>query len=92
MEVVEQDAEGFLREQASSKIIELSPAGSRRFLVRAGSREGIVRQTKKTITVGGNWHQTPAELEFGVRRAWRNARISLPSLLLDIALCHCAGR
>lgn len=56
MEVVEQDAEGFLREQASSKIIELSPAGSRRFLVRAGSREGIVRQTKKTITVGGNWH------------------------------------
>ncbi len=89
MEVVEQDAEGFLREQASSKIIELSPAGSRRFLVRAGSREGIVRQTKKTITVGGNWQ---AELEFGARRAWRNARISLPSLLLDIALCHCAGR
>ncbi|KAF9462533.1 nitric oxide synthase [Collybia nuda] len=42
--------------------------------IRAGSTEGIIRESQERGTVGGVWTQTPGELEFGLRRAWRNAR------------------
>lgn len=42
--------------------------------IRTGATDGIIRQDKKQGKIGGNWTQTPTELEFGLRRAWRNSR------------------
>lgn len=42
--------------------------------IRAGAVGGLVRQDKSYAKIGGNWTQTTQELEFGVRRAWRNSR------------------
>ena len=42
--------------------------------IRAGAAEGIVRSDRSYAMIGGNWTQTQQELEFGVRRAWRNSR------------------
>lgn len=42
--------------------------------IRSGASDGIIRQGKKNGKIGGNWTQTPTELEFGLRRAWRNSR------------------
>ena len=39
-----------------------------------GATGGIAREHKLPTRLGGNWTQTPRELEFGIRRAWRNAR------------------
>ena len=39
-----------------------------------GATGGIAREHKLPTRLGGNWTQTPGELEFGIRRAWRNAR------------------
>ena len=39
-----------------------------------GATGGIARERKLLTRLGGNWTQTPGELEFGIRRAWRNAR------------------
>ena len=42
--------------------------------IRAGAVEGIVRFDRSRALIGGSWTQTPEELQFGVRRAWRNSR------------------
>ncbi|OCK79887.1 hypothetical protein K432DRAFT_454237, partial [Lepidopterella palustris CBS 459.81] len=42
--------------------------------IRSSCRQAIVRGDRDEGTVGGNWMQTSKELEFGIRRAWRNAR------------------
>ena len=42
--------------------------------IRSNASDGIIRQDKKNGKVGGNWTQTPKELKFGLRRAWRNSR------------------
>ena len=42
--------------------------------IRAGSIEATVRLDRSKGKVGGNWIQSRRELEFGVRRAWRNSR------------------
>lgn len=42
--------------------------------IRAGATVGIVRLNRSKALIGGSWTQTSRELEFGVRRAWRNAR------------------
>ena len=39
-----------------------------------GATGGIAREHKLPTRLGGNWTQTAGELEFGSRRAWRNAR------------------
>lgn len=39
-----------------------------------GSKEGVTREEKIRTQLGGSWTQTPQELEWGLRRAWRNAR------------------
>ncbi|KAL8933460.1 MAG: hypothetical protein Q9216_006351 [Gyalolechia sp. 2 TL-2023] len=79
IEVVEQEAEGFLRELYQEKFFETEEAFTHRSHeilaeIRAGACEGTIRDSRQQGMIGGNWSQTPAELEFGIRRAWRNAR------------------
>ena len=42
--------------------------------IRAGSVKGVIRADHSYAKVAGTWTQTHQELEFGIRRAWRNAR------------------
>lgn len=42
--------------------------------IRTGAAEGIVRSDQSKASIGGSWTQTVQELQFGVRRAWRNSR------------------
>lgn len=79
IENVEKEAEGFLRELHREDFFDTVEAFEDRLKgvlseIRAGSREGLIRESQKQGVVGGDWLQTPAELEFGIRRAWRNAR------------------
>lgn len=76
---VEHDAEGFLKELLQDGFFASEEAYQERlqhalYEIRGGAVEGIIRETKETGLVGGNWTQTPEEIEFGLRRAWRNAR------------------
>ncbi|KAL8721253.1 MAG: hypothetical protein Q9225_002030 [Loekoesia sp. 1 TL-2023] len=82
IEAVEQEAEGFLRELHREHFYDTDEAFTERLNValaeiRAGACEGTIREGHRQGTIGGNWSQTTAELEFGIRRAWRNARKSL---------------
>ncbi|KAL9005188.1 MAG: hypothetical protein Q9188_002024 [Gyalolechia gomerana] len=77
--VVEQEAEGFLRELYRENFFDTEEAFTDRLndvlaQIRAGAGGGKVRATHQRGILGGNWLQTSAELEFGIRRAWRNAR------------------
>ncbi|KAL8644671.1 MAG: hypothetical protein Q9210_007137, partial [Variospora velana] len=79
IETVEKEAEGFLRELLQEGFFETEEAFTNRLVdvlgeIRDGAREGATRGSRHDGTVGGNWLQTPAELEFGIRRSWRNAR------------------
>ncbi|KAL8878553.1 MAG: hypothetical protein Q9198_003657 [Flavoplaca austrocitrina] len=79
LEVIEREAEGFLRELHQEDFFENDKAFEGRLdtvlaEIRLGVRDGIVRDSRKDGAIGGVWHQTSAELEFGIRRAWRNAR------------------
>lgn len=79
IESVEHDAEGFLRELHSEGFFESNEALEERiqralYEIRAGAVKGVIRETKEPGLVGGNWTQTPEEVEFGLRRAWRNSR------------------
>lgn len=79
VEVVEREAEDFLRELHREKYFASEEAFQERlkyarFEIRSTSVKGIIRETKKTGLVGGVWTQTSQELEFGLQRAWRNAR------------------
>lgn len=42
--------------------------------IKAGSVKGVIREDHSYANVAGTWTQTHQELEFGIRRAWRNAR------------------
>ena len=56
--------------------------------IRAGSVEAILRSDRSRALVGGNWLQTPRELAFGLRRAWRNSRkCIMRSHCEELALC-----
>ncbi|KAL9606791.1 MAG: hypothetical protein Q9204_009450, partial [Flavoplaca sp. TL-2023a] len=60
--------------------------------IRSGVRDGIVRESKEHGVIGGIWHQTFAELEFGLRRAWRNARKCIMRSHSDeLKLCDLRG-
>jgi len=79
LEVMEQEAEGFLQELHQEQLFDSDEAFAHRLdsvlaEIRAGVSEGLIREGKQHGKIGGNWQQTPAELEFGLRRAWRNAR------------------
>lgn len=79
LEVVEKDAGGFLQELYQEKFFDAKESFVRRHdevvaEIRAGACEGIIWDGRRQGEIGGNWHQTSAEIEFGIRRAWRNAR------------------
>ena len=77
--VVEQEAEEFLRELHQEGFFATVEEFQERLdavrsEIRTGAVKGIVRKDKRYAEIGGNWVQTPQELEFGLRRAWRNSR------------------
>ncbi|KAI9704975.1 MAG: hypothetical protein M1836_006755 [Candelina mexicana] len=77
--VVEQEAEGFLQELYNENFFKNKEEYEVRLKhvqadIRNNAVEGLIRQDKTHGLIGGNWTQTPRELEFGLRRAWRNAR------------------
>ena len=79
LKVVEQEAREFLEELRRENFFADDEAFCERLRavmkeIRLGATNGMVREVKKKGRVGGNWTQTPAELEFGLRRAWRNSR------------------
>ncbi len=79
IDVVEQEAEGFLRELYSENFFKNKEEFDVRLQriqadIRSSAVEGIIREDKVHGLVGGNYTQTPRELLFGLRRAWRNAR------------------
>ncbi|KAF9465476.1 nitric oxide synthase [Collybia nuda] len=97
IEVVEREAEEFLRELHREKFFTSEDAFQHRLRyvlseIRRTSVEGIIRETQETGLVGGNWTQTPRELEFGLQRAWRNARkCIMRSHCDDLRLCDLRG-
>ena len=79
LHVVEQEAEEFLRELHREQFFDSDEKFEERLKtvrkeIRAGAVEAIVREDGLRAKIGGNWIQTPRELEFGFRRAWRNSR------------------
>ena len=79
LKVVEEDAKIFLQELHQEHFFGSDEAFCERLRtvlkeIRAGAVNAKIRQNQKQGKVGGNWTQTPAELEFGLRRAWRNSR------------------
>lgn len=79
LKVVEEDAKVFLQELHQENFFGSDEAFCERLRavlkeIRAGAVNGKIRQHQKQGKIGGNWTQTAAELEFGLRRAWRNSR------------------
>jgi hypothetical protein len=79
MGVVEQEAEDFLRELHGEKFFANEDAFQDRvkrvrYEIQNSSVEGLLRDAQQRGMVGGVWAQTQQELEFGLRRAWRNSR------------------
>ena len=79
LEVVQQEATEFLRdlfEEGFFQDEEQFKARLQQVLaeILRNSVQGIVRDGKRLGCLGGNWSQTPAELEFGIKLAWRNSR------------------
>ena len=76
---VEQEAEKFLRELHQEGFFATVEGFKERLdavrlEIRTGTLKGFVRKDKQYAEIGGNWVQTTQELEFGLRRAWRNSR------------------
>ncbi|KAL8814584.1 MAG: hypothetical protein Q9223_006200 [Gallowayella weberi] len=79
IEIIEKEADGFLQELRLENFFDTDDAFTDRRdavlkEIKTGASEGLIRETQQHGMIGGNWHQTAAELEFGIRRAWRNAR------------------
>ncbi|KAI4251801.1 MAG: hypothetical protein LQ352_004647, partial [Teloschistes flavicans] len=79
LEAVETDAAGFLQELYQEHFFDTQVSFIRRYdevlaEIRAGACEGTIREGRRHGEIGGNWLQTSTEIEFGIRRAWRNAR------------------
>ncbi|MDI1486498.1 MAG: hypothetical protein OHK93_005728 [Ramalina farinacea] len=78
LDVVQKEATDFLldlREDGFFKDEETYSARLKTVLSEiSGSAEGVVWDHKTGARLGDNWYQTTAELEFGIKRAWRNAR------------------
>ncbi|KAF9462532.1 nitric oxide synthase [Collybia nuda] len=97
IEVVEKEAEDFIKQLHNEKFFASEEAFQDRlrralYEIRSTSAEGVIRETGKTGVVGGVWMQTPEELEFGLQRAWRNARkCIMRSHCEDLRLCDLRG-
>ena len=79
LKAVEEDAKVFLKELHQENFFGSDEAFCERLRtvlneIRTGAVNGKIRQGQNQGKIGGNWTQTPAELEFGLRRAWRNSR------------------
>ena len=79
LEVVEREAIEFLRVLREEGFYDSEDAFQNRLdqvkrEIETGSAEGVVRDDLSAAKAGGTWTQTYQELEFGIRRAWRNAR------------------
>ncbi|KAL8865428.1 MAG: hypothetical protein Q9174_006891, partial [Haloplaca sp. 1 TL-2023] len=77
--VVEKEAKGFLEELRQDGFFESDEAFQARLTtvfreIRSAAVEGIIRDGQEHGDIGGNWEQSTAEVQFGIRRAWRNAR------------------
>lgn len=78
-QMVEQEAVNFLRVLREEGFYDCKDAFQNRLdqvqrEIEAGSVEGVVHDDHSYARLGGTWTQTHEELEFGIRRAWRNAR------------------
>ncbi|GHP15262.1 nitric oxide synthase-like protein [Collybia sordida] len=93
IDVVQQEAEDFLRELHQDNFfadeIEFRERLQHvRTEIQNGSIEGVIWATQEFGTVGGTWTQTVQELEFGIQRAWRNAeKCIMRSHCENISLC-----
>ncbi|GHP15261.1 nitric oxide synthase-like protein [Collybia sordida] len=93
VDVVEQEAEDFLRELYQNNFFSCEVDFQERLKsvqleVRNSSVTGVICETQEIGIVGGAWSQTQRELEFGIRRAWRNARKwIMRSHCEDLKLC-----
>ena len=60
--------------------------------IKAGSVRRILQEDHSYASLGGTWTQTYRELEFGIRRAWRNARkCIMRSHCEELQLCDLRG-
>ena len=98
LHIVEQEAAEFLQTLHFEGFYEDDLAFQDRLQeVRQEIRDGAIKidvqeefsdHATKCITIGGNWKQTSSELEFGIRRAWRNSRkCIMRSHCGDLVLC-----
>lgn len=91
--VVEQEAVNFLRVLREEGFYNSEDAFQKRLdqlrrEIEADSVRGVVREDHSYVKLGGIWTQTHEELEFGIRRAWRNARkCIMRSHCEDLKLC-----
>lgn len=79
LHTVEREAKEFLQDLCREGIYDTEHEFPRRLEqvlaeIRSGATNGVVREDHSVAKIGGIWTQTPRELEFGVRRAWRNSR------------------
>ncbi len=79
LQVVEREAVDFLRVLREEGFYDSEDTFQNRLKqvqreIEAGSVEGVVQEDHSFARLGGIWAQTHEELEFGIRRAWRNSR------------------
>ena len=79
LDVVEREAEEFLREFHRENPFQTDEQFQARLddaihQIRSSAITAVIRRDRSTGLVGGNYTQTSREIEFGIRRAWRNAR------------------
>lgn len=97
LQVVEQEAIDFLRVLRDEGFYDSEDAFQKRLdqvqgEIKAGSVKGVIRQDHSYANLAGTWTQTHKELEFGIRRAWRNARkCIMRSHCEELELCDLRG-
>ena len=97
LQVVEQEAVDFLRVLREEGFYDSEDAFQNRLNqvrreIQAGSVHGVVQEDHSYAKLGGIWTQTQEELEFGIRRAWRNAKkCIMRSHCEELKLCDLRG-
>ena len=78
LDVAQKEASDFLQDLQEDGFFKDEEAYSARLKTVlseiSGGAEGVLWDHKTGGRLGGSWYQTTAELEFGIKRAWRNAR------------------
>ena len=97
LQVVEQEALDFLRVLHEEDFYESEDAFQNRLdqvqgEIKLASVKGVIREDHSYGNLAGSWTQTHQELEFGIRRAWRNARkCIMRSHCGELKLCDLRG-